>query len=83
MKSKDSSSSGMAAENQKIKEELQAVKKKLHDTEAGMDSLQEQILEKIETLVKAEKEKLSATEQLEKLKQEVKEIRESEEILNQ
>lgn len=39
LKSKDSSSSGMAAENSKLKEELQAVKKKLQDTEAQMDTL--------------------------------------------
>lgn len=40
-------------------------------------------MDKIETILKAEKEKNFATEQLEKLKQEVKEIKESEEILNQ
>ena len=52
----------MASENTKLKEELQAVKKKLQDTEAQMDALQEQIMDKIEKVLKAEKERNFATE---------------------
>lgn len=62
LKSKDSSQTGMASENTKLKEELQAVKKKLQDTEAQMDALQEQIMDKIEKVLKAEKERNFATE---------------------
>ena len=57
------------------------MKKKLQDTESQLDIIQEQILDKIETILKVEKDAKYAVAQLEKMTQEVKEIKESEEVL--
>ena len=73
----------MIAENAELKDELKTVKKKLSDTEMQLDVITEQIAEKIEKILSVEKEKVFAVQNMEKMEQEVKEIRESEEILNQ
>lgn len=67
LKNKDSNSSGMVQEISKLKDELRDVRKKLQDTETQMDTLQEQIMDKIEKILKSEKEAKFATEKCEKM----------------
>ena len=57
----------MVQEISKLKDELRDVKKKLQDTETQMDILQEQIMDKIEKILKSEKEAKFATEKCEKM----------------
>lgn len=57
----------MVQEISKLKDELRDVRKKLQDTETQMDTLQEQIMDKIEKILKSEKEAKFATEKCEKM----------------
>ncbi len=67
LKKGNSSSSDMIAENAGLKDELKTVKKKLNDTEMQLDVITEQIAEKIEKILKAEKDKLFAVKNMEKM----------------
>lgn len=75
--------SGSDAENAKLKDELTSVKKKLSDTEMQLDIIQEQIASKVEEMLRIEKEKVTAVEKMHKMEQEVKEMREAEDVINQ
>ena len=57
------------------------MKRKLSQAEKNLEIITEQIADKIEKVLTYEKERNFALERLEKMTQEVKEIRESEEIL--
>ena len=62
LKAVDKNQSGMSSENDKLKEEVTALKKKLTDTELQLDIIQDNIQAKVEELVNMEKEKLKAVE---------------------
>ena len=81
LKALQRSSGGSDAENAKLKEEVNSLKKKLSDTELQLDIIQEQIAAKVEELVNIEKEKMSAVEKMKQMEQECKEMREAEQIL--
>lgn len=83
LKMVDSTSGAMISENRELRDELKTVKKKLIDTELSLSILQDQIADKIEEILRVEKDKVLAVGEMEKMKQEVKEIKESEEVLNQ
>lgn len=83
LKMVDSTSGTMISENRELRDELKTVKKKLMDTELSLSVLQDQIADKIEEILRVEKEKVLAVGEMERMKQEVKEIKESEEVLNQ
>ena len=57
----------MITENAELKDELKSVKKKLLDTETQLDVIQEQIADKIEKILKVEKEKNFAMQNMEKM----------------
>ena len=67
LKAVDKNQSGMSSENDKLKEEVTALKKKLTDTELQLDIIQDNIQAKVEELVNMEREKLKAVEQMEKM----------------
>ena len=83
LKMVDSTSGTMISENRELRDELKTVKKKLMDTELSLSVLQDQIADKIEEILLVEKDKVLAVGEMERMKQEVKEIKESEEVLNQ
>ena len=78
----DGNSSGILAENRDLRAEVGALTKKLKDSALQLEVIQETIAAKVEEVLRVEKERAFAHEKMEKMEQEVKEIRESEEVLN-
>ena len=72
-----------SAENEKLKAELLTLKSKLANSETELEILKQQILDKLDSVLKAEKAKMFAEDELAKMAQNMKEMKESEEIMAQ
>ena len=73
----------MITENAELRSELDATKKTLSSAEMELEILKDQILDKIEDVLKVEKEKNFATDKLANMQQNYKETKEELDILTE